>query len=59
MEKIDPILREAAIRDFGDESRAMRWLTTPCQALDGKRPIDADVEEALNLLRRLEHGFGA
>lgn len=57
--KIDPILREAAIRVFGEESLAMRWLYRPIQALGGKRPIDVDLRDALDLLERLEHGLGA
>ncbi len=59
MEKIDPRLREAAIRVFGTESLAMRWLTTPLQALADKSPADADVADALDELVRLEHGYGA
>ncbi|XVO83511.1 antitoxin Xre/MbcA/ParS toxin-binding domain-containing protein [Pseudomonas chlororaphis] len=59
MKKGDPKLREAAIRVFGDESLAERWLTTPLQALADKSPVDADIEDVLNLLARLEHGFCA
>jgi uncharacterized protein (DUF2384 family) len=59
MEKIDPVLLEAAIRVFGNEALAMHWLMTPAQALANKRPVDATVEDALELLARLEHGFGA
>ncbi|WP_353456873.1 MbcA/ParS/Xre antitoxin family protein [Pseudomonas putida] len=38
---------------------ATRWLTTPFDALGGKRPVDADLVEVLDLLARLEHGFSA
>lgn len=59
MEKIDPVLLEAAIRVFGNESLAMHWLVTQAHALADKRPVDATVEDALELLARLEHGFSA
>lgn len=52
-------LREAAIRVFGDEALAEHWLTTPLRALADKSPVDADIEDALELLARLEHGFCA
>ncbi|PAV65888.1 hypothetical protein WR25_15565 [Diploscapter pachys] len=58
MEKIDPVLLEAAIRVFGNESLAMHWLMTPSRALVDKRPVDATTEDALELLARLEHGWG-
>ncbi|WP_445672837.1 MbcA/ParS/Xre antitoxin family protein [Pseudomonas inefficax] len=59
MEKVDPALREAAFRVFGNEVRAMRWLTTPVRTLGGKSPADADLQEALDLLARVAHGFSA
>lgn len=59
MEKVNPALREAAVRAFGNEARAMRWLTTPVRALGGKSPADADLKEALDLLARVDHGFSA
>lgn len=59
VKKGDPKLREAAIRVFGDESLAEHWLTTPLLALADKSPVDADTEDALELLARLEHGFCA
>ncbi|WP_433899308.1 antitoxin Xre/MbcA/ParS toxin-binding domain-containing protein [Pseudomonas sp. PSE1(2024)] len=59
MKKGDPKLCEAAIRVFGDESLAEHWLTTPLLALADKSPVDADTEDALELLARLEHGFCA
>ena len=59
MEKIDPVLLEAAIRVFGNEALAMHWLMTKAHALADKRPVDATVEDALDLLARLEHGLGA
>lgn len=57
--KIDPVLLEAAIRVFGNEALAMHWLMTQASALADKRPVDATVEDALDLLARLEHGLGA
>lgn len=57
--KADPTLRQAAIRVFGDEALAEHWLTTPLPELAGKSPVDAYIEEALELLARLEHGFCA
>lgn len=59
MEKIDPVLLEAAIRVFGNEALAMHWLMTQAHALADKRPVDATVDDALELLARLEHGLGA
>lgn len=59
MEKIDPVLLEAAIRVFGNEALAMHWLMTKAHALADKRPVSATVEDALELLARLEHGLGA
>ncbi|QYX54662.1 MbcA/ParS/Xre antitoxin family protein [Pseudomonas sp. S07E 245] len=59
MERIDPVLLEAAVRVFGDRVRAIRWLTTPVPNLGGKNPADVDIKEALDLLTRLDHGFSA
>lgn len=59
MEKIDPVLREAAVRVFGEEPRAMQWLSTPARELGDMRPIDAELHKALDLLARLDHGFVA
>lgn len=59
MEKVDHALREAAFRAFGNEARAVRWLTTPVRTLGGKSPADADLKEALDLLARVVHGFSA
>lgn len=56
---IDPQLLNAAVGLFGDEALAIGWLSKPLRALDHKRPIDIDADEALDLIRRLEHGFGA
>ncbi|MGX1181570.1 putative toxin-antitoxin system antitoxin component (TIGR02293 family) [Pseudomonas sp. IAP-CY TE4608] len=55
----DPALLAAAIGLFGNDALAVKWLTTPARALGGRRPVDADVQEALDVLGRLEHGFGA
>ncbi len=54
---IDPQLLDAAVLLFGDEVLAIGWLSKPLRNLGHKRPIDIDVEEALDLIRRLEHGF--
>ncbi|WP_112193715.1 MbcA/ParS/Xre antitoxin family protein [Pseudomonas sp. LG1E9] len=59
MAEIDSSLRKYAIRFFGDQALAMKWLTKPVLALGGKRPLDVDVETALEFLARLEHGFAA
>lgn len=56
---IDPQLLEASKGLFGDEAKALEWLSRPLRALSYKAPIDAPIEEALMLIRRLEHGFGA
>ena len=50
-------LRDYAIRVFGNESLAQKWLTKPVRELDGKCPIDVDTKAASELLARLEHGF--
>ena len=50
-------LRDYAIRVFGNESLAQKWLTKPVRELDGKRPMDVDIKAASELLARLEHGF--
>lgn len=56
---IDSRLMEAAIRLFNEEVVAIQWLQRPLRALGQKRPIDVDVDTALDLIGRLEHGFGA
>lgn len=50
---------DAAVRLFGDQARAIHWLSNPARALGGKRPLDADAQEILDLLARLDHGFFA
>jgi len=57
--RINPRLLEAAISVFGNEALAINWLSKPMRGLVGKRPLDIDIEEALALICRLEHGFGA
>lgn len=56
---IDPQLLDAAVSLFGDEALAISWLSKPLRTLGNKRPIDIHVEEALDLIRRLEHGMSA
>ncbi|MFQ6576087.1 antitoxin Xre/MbcA/ParS toxin-binding domain-containing protein [Pseudomonas sp. UM16] len=55
---IDPQLLDASVSLFGDEALAIRWLSKPLRTLGNKRPIDVHIEEALDLIRRLEHGLG-
>ncbi|MGE8462362.1 MAG: antitoxin Xre/MbcA/ParS toxin-binding domain-containing protein [Pseudomonas capeferrum] len=56
---IDPQLLNAAVGLLGDEALAICWLSRPLRALGHKRPIDVSIEEALDMIGRLEHGFGA
>ena len=56
---VETTLQDHAIRVFGNESLAMKWLAKPVRELDGKRPIDVDISAALALLACLEHGFAA
>lgn len=58
-EALDHQLLDAAIRLFGAKSTAIEWLSKPMPALGLQRPIDVPLEEALSLIGRLEHGFGA
>ncbi|WP_353232300.1 antitoxin Xre/MbcA/ParS toxin-binding domain-containing protein [Pseudomonas helleri] len=58
-ETFDPQLLDAALRLFGDKERASEWLSRPMRALGYKSPKDAPIEQALTLIGRLEHGFGA
>jgi putative toxin-antitoxin system antitoxin component (TIGR02293 family) len=53
---VDPRLIDAAIQLLSDEALAVDWLHQPVRALGYKRPVDVDIEEALNLIGRLEHG---
>ncbi len=55
----NPNFLAVATNLFGDELRARRWLTAQNGALGGQCPIDAEVDEVLDLIRRLEHGFCA
>jgi uncharacterized protein (DUF2384 family) len=55
-ENIDPKLLDAAIQLCGDEARAVEWLLQPAKALGYERPVDVDIDDALNLIGRLEHG---
>lgn len=58
-ETIDPQLLDAAMALFCDQNSAVDWLSKPLLALGKKRPRDVPIEEALTLITRLEHGFGA
>lgn len=58
-ETIDPQFLDAALRLFGDKERAIEWLSRPLPALGQKSPKDVPIENALALIERIEHGFGA
>lgn len=58
-ETIDPRVLHAAMALFGDKKSAVEWLSKPLRALGEKRPRDVSIEQALTLLARIEHGFGA
>ncbi|CAK9890076.1 antitoxin Xre/MbcA/ParS toxin-binding domain-containing protein [Pseudomonas fluorescens] len=58
-ETIDPQLLEAAIAVFGDKKSALNWLPKPLRTLGTKRPRDVAIEQALSLIQRIKHGFGA
>lgn len=57
--QIAPNVLTAALRVFGNETHVKRLLTTPARALGNKRPAEADIEEVVDLIGRIEHGFGA
>lgn len=59
LNRIDPDLMATAMGVFGDEHRAAQWLCRPMRALGHKRPVDAGIEEVIDLLGRIEHGFSA
>ncbi|MBM1183728.1 antitoxin Xre/MbcA/ParS toxin-binding domain-containing protein [Pseudomonas lundensis] len=56
---VAPKLMEAARRLFDNDATALEWLHRPLRALGEERPVDVDLEIALDLMGRLEHGFGA
>lgn len=58
-EMIDPQLLESAISLFQHKALAIGWLAKPMRALDGLRPLDVPIEQALALIARLEHGIFA
>ena len=50
-------LFEAACRLFeGDGESASIWLKKPQLALGGLSPVKVSLEDALNLIARIEHG---
>lgn len=59
VEGIDALLLAAAISLFGNETQAVNWLKTPARALGHKCPVDADTQEALEVIERIAHGFCA
>lgn len=56
-EVADPKLLDAAVGLFQDRVLALGWLARPMRAPGGKRPLDVDIEEALALIARIEHGI--
>jgi putative toxin-antitoxin system antitoxin component (TIGR02293 family) len=56
---------EAAKRLYsGDHDAAMRWMSQPVKAFDGKAPASMvatrqEAETVIEFIRRLEHGFVA
>lgn len=58
VDQIDPNVMTAAISVFGNATHAKKWLTTPSRALDSMRPAEADTEEVIDLIRRIDSGFG-
>ena len=59
VDHIDPNVLTAAIGVFGNETHAKKWLTAPVRVLGSKCPAEADIEEVMDLIGRIEHGFGA
>ena len=57
--QIDPNVLGAAIGVFGNATLAKKWLITPARALGNKRPVEADIEQVMDLIARIENGFGA
>ena len=56
---IGPQLLDAAMAFSGDRQSPVDWLLKPLRALGAKRPRDVPTDDALALLARIEHGFGA
>lgn len=54
--EIDKELLEAATKLFDDETKAINWLNQPAIALGGIKPMEAQKEEVLRLIGRLEYG---
>lgn len=59
VDQIDPNVLTAAIGVFGNATLAKKWLITPARALGNKRPAEADIEKVMDLIARIENGFGA
>ncbi|AHF68060.1 hypothetical protein [Pseudomonas cichorii] len=58
-EGIDAVLLAAAAGLFGNQTHAVKWLNTPARAPAHTYPVDADIQEALEVVERLTHGFCA
>ena len=55
--EIESALWDAAVELFeGDLDAAMHWLYQPLAVLTGRSPAQAPLQEALDLIGRLEHG---
>lgn len=59
VDEIDPNVLRAAIGIFGNATLAKKWLITPARALGNKRPVEANIEKVMDLIARIENGFGA
>ncbi|MFJ4051541.1 antitoxin Xre/MbcA/ParS toxin-binding domain-containing protein, partial [Pseudomonas hunanensis] len=44
---------------FGDQNLAIDWLSRPLRVLGQKRPIDLPFQDAIELIKRMENGYGA
>ncbi|MCY1538575.1 putative toxin-antitoxin system antitoxin component [compost metagenome] len=54
---IEKALWDAAVELFeGEQVAAEHWLYQPLPALGGRTPLQAPLQEVLDLIGRLEHG---
>jgi uncharacterized protein (DUF2384 family) len=54
---IDSEVYEAAVGLFGgNDSQAVNWLNTPCLALGSIKPVDANPQDVLAVIWRLNFG---
>lgn len=45
-----------ALSELGSSERAIRWLLTPQQSLDGRLPLECGDDEVKEVLLAIEHG---